>query len=91
MGSAVLALANAPEPAKGCAEQPHQKQPGCVDRTLHKARKTTVLSAKREVSQRQADLSNAMKKGDPERVDQGREQLARARKALQQAVDDLDR
>ncbi|MFF7706386.1 DUF1090 family protein [Pseudomonas sp. NPDC007930] len=82
---------DADEPPKGCAALPAEQQAGCNDGALHSTRETTVLNAKRQVSQRQADLDKAMKKGDPEKIDQRKEDLAGARKALQEAVDDLDR
>lgn len=85
------ALADEPELPTGCAALPIEQRATCSDDALHKTRETKVLSAKREVSQRQADLNKAMKKGDPVRIDEGKEQLAGARKALQEAVEDLDR
>lgn len=62
----------------------------CNDGSLHKERENKVLDAKREVSQRQADLDKAIRKGDPEKIDKRKNKLADARKQLQEAVDELD-
>ncbi|PVZ15571.1 MULTISPECIES: DUF1090 domain-containing protein [unclassified Pseudomonas] len=109
-----LALADEPEPLKGCAakearvreemaaapagsaqqaglqEALENIQRNCNDSSLHKERENKVLDAKREVSQRQADLDKAIKKGDPEKIDKRKNKLADARKQLQEAVDELD-
>lgn len=66
-------------------------QANCTDGSLKKERENKVLEAKREVSERQADLDKAMKKGDPEKIDKRKEKLAEARKELQEAVDELDK
>ena len=50
-----------------------------------------MLEAKHEVSQRQADLDKAMKKGDPENIDKRKTKLAESRKELQEALDQLDK
>jgi len=63
----------------------------CNDTALQKSRENKVLEAKREVSQRQADLDKAMKRGDAERINKRKDKLAESRKELQQALDELDR
>ncbi|KQZ86450.1 MULTISPECIES: DUF1090 domain-containing protein [unclassified Pseudomonas] len=63
----------------------------CTDASLKKERENKVLEAKHEVSQRQADLDKAMKKGDPERINKRKDKLAESRKELQEAVDELDK
>jgi Protein of unknown function (DUF1090) len=66
-------------------------QANCTDERLQKERETKVLEAKKEVSERQADLDKAMKKGDPDKINKRKDKLAEARKQLQEAVDELDR
>ena len=63
----------------------------CTDAALRKERENKVLDAKHEVSQRQADLDKAMKKGDPEKIDKRKNKLAESRKELQEALDLLDK
>jgi hypothetical protein len=63
----------------------------CTDASLKKERENKVLDAKHEVSQRQADLDKAMKKGDPEKINKRKDKLAESRKELQEAVDELDK
>ena len=63
----------------------------CTDSGLKKERENKVLEAKHEVSQRQADLDKAMKKGDPEKIDKRKNKLAESRKELQEALDQLDK
>ena len=63
----------------------------CTDAGLRKERENKVLEAKHEVSKRQADLDKAMKKGDPEKIDQRKNKLAESRKELQEALDQLDK
>lgn len=63
----------------------------CTDASLRKERENKVLEAKHEVSQRQADLEKAMKKGDPERINKRKDKLAASRKELQEAVEELDK
>jgi Skp family chaperone for outer membrane proteins len=63
----------------------------CTDAGLKKERENKVLDAKREVSKRQADLEKAMKKTDSDKINSRKDKLAEARKALQEAVDDLDK
>jgi uncharacterized protein with von Willebrand factor type A (vWA) domain len=66
-------------------------QANCNDESLKKAREKKVLDAKREVSQRQADLDKAMSKGDSDRINERKDKLAESRKELQEAVDELDK
>lgn len=66
-------------------------QANCTDERLQKERETKVLEAKKEVSERQADLDKAMKKGDPDKINKRKDKLAEARKQLQEAVDELDK
>lgn len=63
----------------------------CTDAALRKERENRVLDAKHEVSSRQADLEKAMKKGDSEKINNRKDKLAESRKALQQALDELDK
>ncbi|SFH03071.1 DUF1090 domain-containing protein [Pseudomonas sp. NFACC45] len=63
----------------------------CTDASLRKERENKVLEAKHEVSQRQADLDKAMKKGDAQRINKRKDKLAASRKELQEAVDELDK
>ena len=63
----------------------------CTDAGLKKERENKVLEAKHEVSQRQADLDKAMKKGDPEKINKRKEKLAESRKELQEALDEIDK
>lgn len=63
----------------------------CTDASLKKERENKVLEAKHEVSERQADLDKAMKKGDPDRINKRKDKLAQSRKELQDALDELDK
>lgn len=63
----------------------------CTDASLKKERENKVLDAKHEVSQRQADLDKAMKKGDPDKINKRKDKLAESRKELQNALDELDK
>lgn len=63
----------------------------CTDASLKKERENKVLDAKHEVSQRQADLDKAMKKGDAEKINKRKDKLAESRKELQDALDELDK
>ena len=63
----------------------------CTDASLKKERENKVLDAKHEVSQRQADLDKAMKKGDPDKINKRKDKLAESRKELQEALDELDK
>lgn len=62
----------------------------CNDATLKKERENKVLDAKHDVSRRQADLDKAMKKGDADKINKRKDKLAESRKALQDAVEELD-
>ncbi|SDV10563.1 DUF1090 domain-containing protein [Pseudomonas mucidolens] len=63
----------------------------CTDASLKKERENKVLDAKHEVSQRQADLDKAMKKGDSEKINKRKDKLAESRKELQDALNELDK
>ncbi len=63
----------------------------CTDDSLKKSREEKVLEAQHEVSQRENDLRKAMGKGDAEKINTRKDQLAEARKELQQAQDQLGR
>lgn len=63
----------------------------CTDATLKKERENKVLDAKHEVSRRQTDLEKAMKKGDSEKINKLKDKLAKSRKELQDALDELDK
>ena len=62
----------------------------CNDAALTKERENKVLDAKHDVSRRQADLDKAMKKGDADKINKRKDKLAESRKALQDAVEELD-
>ncbi|WP_460133340.1 DUF1090 domain-containing protein [Pseudomonas sp. S1_E04] len=62
----------------------------CTDASLKKERENKVLDAKHDVSRRQADLDKAMKKGDADKINKRKDKLAESRKALQDAVEELD-
>ncbi|KTC33465.1 DUF1090 domain-containing protein [Pseudomonas poae] len=62
----------------------------CTDASLKKERENKVFDAKHEVSRRQADLDKAMKKGDADKINKRKDKLAESRKALQDAVEELD-
>ncbi|MEB0044084.1 MULTISPECIES: DUF1090 domain-containing protein [unclassified Pseudomonas] len=63
----------------------------CTDASLKKERENKVLDAKHDVSKRQADLDKAMKKGDADKINSRKDKLAESRKALQDALDELDK
>lgn len=63
----------------------------CTDGSLRKERENKVLEAKHEVSERQADLEKAMKKGDSQRINKRKDKLAESRRELQEALDELDK
>ncbi|WP_268798394.1 DUF1090 domain-containing protein [Pseudomonas huanghezhanensis] len=63
----------------------------CTDAALLKEQEQKVFEAKREVSRRQADLSKAMSKGDPEKIDKRKDKLAQSRKELQDAQTELEK
>lgn len=63
----------------------------CTDASLKKERENKVLDAKHEVSQREADLDKAMRKGDPDKINKRKDKLAESRRELQEAVDELDK
>jgi DNA repair exonuclease SbcCD ATPase subunit len=62
----------------------------CTEASLLKEHEQKVLEAKREVKKREADLSKAMAKGDPERINKRKDKLAESRKELQDAQAELE-
>jgi hypothetical protein len=75
----------------GLQQARDQVETHCADSALRKAREQQVLDARHEVAQRKKDLDKAMKKGDPERINKRKEKLSDANKALQDALQDLER
>ncbi|ARU88631.1 DUF1090 domain-containing protein [Pseudomonas sp. M30-35] len=63
----------------------------CTDESLKKSREEDVLDAKHEVSERKADLEQAMKKGDIEKINKRKEKLAEAHEELNEALKELDK
>ena len=63
----------------------------CTDAGLKKERENKVLEARKDVAKRQADLDKAVKKGDSDKINTRKDKLAESRKALQQAIDELDK
>ncbi|VVO26702.1 DUF1090 domain-containing protein [Pseudomonas fluorescens] len=63
----------------------------CSDASLKKERENKVLDAKHEVSRRQTDLEKAMKKDDSEKINKLKDKLAKSRKELQEALDELEK
>lgn len=63
----------------------------CSDESLRQERENKVKAAKREVSERQADLNAAIKKGDPDKISKRKAKLAESRYELQGAQDELDK
>ncbi|VVO42340.1 DUF1090 domain-containing protein [Pseudomonas fluorescens] len=63
----------------------------CTEASLKKERENKVLDAKHEVSRRQSDLEKAMKKDDSEKINKLKDKLAKSRKELQEALDELEK
>ena len=63
----------------------------CTEVSQVKQREQKVLDAKREVSRRQSDLTKAMEKGDPEKINKRKDKLAESRKELQDAQAELEK
>ncbi|WP_122574049.1 DUF1090 domain-containing protein [Pseudomonas viridiflava] len=63
----------------------------CTEASQVKQREQKVLDAKREVSRRQSDLTKAMEKGDPEKINKRKDKLAESRKELQDAQAELEK
>lgn len=78
-------------PLDGLQQAREQVEAHCSENALRKAREQKVLDARHEVTQRKKDLDKAMKKGDPERINKRKEKLSDANKALQDALQDLER
>lgn len=82
--------ANADQQA-GLEKALSEVQAHCTDAGLRKEREQKVLDARHEVAQRKKDLDKAMKKGDAEKINKRKEKLAEANKALQTAVEELEK
>jgi len=63
----------------------------CTDAALLKQLEQKVLDAKHEVSRRQSDLTKAMNKGDPDKINKRKDKLAQSRKDLQDAQMELEK
>ena len=63
----------------------------CTDASLLKQLEQKVLDAKHDVSCRQSDLTKAMSKGDPDKVNKRKDKLAQSRKDLQDAQVELEK
>lgn len=63
----------------------------CTDAALLKQLEQKVLDAKHDVSRRQSDLTKAMSKGDPDKVNKRKDKLAQSRKDLQDAQVELEK
>jgi hypothetical protein len=63
----------------------------CTDASLLKQLEQKVLDAKHDVSRRQSDLTKAMSKGDPDKVNKRKDKLAQSRKDLQDAQLELEK
>ncbi|MCI8208135.1 hypothetical protein AUC61_01185 [Pseudomonas sp. S25] len=62
----------------------------CTEASLLKEHEQKVLEAKREVKKRESDLSKAMTKGDPDKINKRKDKLAESRKELQDAQTELE-
>lgn len=63
----------------------------CTDASLLKQLEQKVLDGKHDVSRRQSDLTKAMSKGDPDKVNKRKDKLAQSRKDLQDAQLELEK
>ena len=63
----------------------------CTDASLLKQLEQKVLDAKHDVSRRQSDLTKAMSKGDPDKINKRKDKLAQSRKDLQEAQLELEK
>lgn len=61
----------------------------CTDASLRKERESKIKAAQHEVSERQADLEEANKKGDPDKISKRQAKLEESRRELQSAQDEL--
>ena len=63
----------------------------CTNASLLKQLEQKVLEAKRDVSRRQSDLTKAMSKGDPDKINKRKDKLAESRKDLHDAQVELEK
>jgi len=63
----------------------------CTDASLRQEREKKVAEAKHEVAERQADLAEATKKGDADKISKRQAKLAESQKELQHAMGELDK
>jgi len=63
----------------------------CADASLLKQLEQKVLEAKHDVSRRQSDLTKAMSKGDPDKINKRKDKLAESRKDLHDAQVELEK
>ena len=57
----------------------------CTDALLEKERQSDIRAAQKEVAKREADLQEAQKKGDPEKIGKRQAKLDEARTELEHA------
>lgn len=63
----------------------------CTDALLRQEREKTISEAKHEVRERQADLAEATKKGDADKISKRQAKLAESQKELQDAMSELNK
>lgn len=63
----------------------------CTDASLRQEREQKITEAKHEVAERQADLAEANKKGDADKISKRQAKLAESQKELQDAMSELDK
>ncbi|HSX69391.1 MAG TPA: DUF1090 domain-containing protein [Pseudomonas sp.] len=63
----------------------------CDDGELRKSREEEVLDAEHEVRTREAELQEALKQGEPAKIDKRRDKLAESREELREAQEALQR
>lgn len=63
----------------------------CTDASLRMEREKKITEAKHEVSERQADLAEATKKGDADKISKRQAKLAESQKELHDAMSELDK
>jgi hypothetical protein len=75
----------------GLEEALSQVTEHCDDTELRQSREEDVLQAEQEVRSREAELQEAMAKGDPANIDKRKAKLAEAREELREAQEALQR
>lgn len=80
---------NKPQQA-GLEKALSENNANCTEASLLKEHEQKVLDAKREVKKRESDLSKAMSKGDPDKINKRKDKLAESRKELQDAQTELE-